>query len=250
MRKLFIATSVILFALSACEKNTGYVDTSLPATGAKVKFINTSWNAPGVIFYGKDTLLKFSGALVTGGVLQGTTYNQTYPSNDYAVLAPYDDVLRIRIPQNAAVSPGAFFDLGKIKIEDGKNYSVFLVDSFPVVSTLVVNDNLKNFNTIGDSMYSARFVHTIYGAPAVDLFSVKDNAVLFSNIAYKGSTDFKDLKVWSSADDIQVRLAGTTTVLAKIAAFTPVEKRTYTWYARGRYNSTTAVPALSFYTNQ
>ena len=250
MKNIFIASLVICIGFTACEKNTGYIDPSLPALGAKVKFINTSWNAPGVIFYGTDTLMKFSAAAAaTGGLLQGTTFNQTYPSNDYALLAPYDNNLRIRVAQNATVSPGVFFDLGKIKFEEGKNYSVFLVDSFPTVTTLVLNDDLKNFNSIGDSTYRARFVNTIFGAPAVDIFSVRENAVLASNIPYKGYTDFKDLKVWSTADEMQLRIAGTSTILAKLA-FTPKIQKTYTLFARGRFGSTTAAPSLSFYTNQ
>jgi len=251
MKKIFIAVLAISFTIIACEKKSGYVDPSLPATGAKVKFINTSWNSPGVIFYGTDTIMKFSaGTTATGGLLTGTTFNQTYPSNDYAVLPAYDNKLRIRVAQNATVTPGVFMELNNVKFEEGKNYSVFLVDSFPTVTTLVLNDDLKNFNTLTDSTYSARFVNTIFGSPAVDIFSVRENAVLASNIPYKGFTEFKTLKVWSSADEMQVRLAGTTTVLAKIA-FTPTIQRTYTLFARGRYgNTTTAIPALSFYTNQ
>jgi hypothetical protein len=29
-----------------------------------------------------------------------------------------------------------------------------------------------------------------------------------------------------------------------------VRQRTYTWFARGRFGSTTSAPALSFFTNQ
>jgi hypothetical protein len=164
-------------------------------------------------------------------------------------LPAYDNKLRIRVAQNATVTPGVFMDLNNVKFEEGKNYSVFLVDSFPTVTTLVLNDDLKNFNSIVDSNYRARFVNTIFGSPAVDIFSVKQNAVLASNIPYKGFTEFKDVRVYSTADEIQVRLAGTSTILAKLS-FTPVVQKTYTLYARGRYGSTTAAPALSFYTNQ
>jgi hypothetical protein len=255
MKKLLIATSFLTIAFASCEKGTGYIDTSLPAEGAKVKFINGSYNSPSVIFYGKDTTFKFSGNLAaTGGVLQGTGVGATYPSNDYAVFAPYNDVLKVKIPTNSTVTPGAIYDLGNLKIENGKMYSVFLTDSFPAISTVIVPDELKNFNVISDSFYSARFVNLIYGVPsgpAVDVFSVKENAVIMSNIPYKGVTSFKDMKVFSTADEIQVRAAGTTTILAKLA-FTPVSKRTYTWFVRGRSGATAApgLPVLSFYTNQ
>jgi hypothetical protein len=255
MRKLFIATTVLSIVFAGCEKGTGYVDTSLPAAGAKVKFINASYNAPSVIFYGRDTTFKFSAALAgTGGVIQGTGVGATYPSNDYAVFAPYNDALKVKIPTNSTVSPGSVFDLGNLKIDDGRNYSVFLADSFPAISTVVVPDELKNFNSIGDSSYSARFVNLIYGVPsgpAVDIFSKNENAVILSNIPYKGATSFKDLKVFSTADEIQVRAAGTTTIIAKLA-FTPTGKKTYTWFARGRAGATASpgLPVVSFYTNQ
>ena len=122
MRKIFLAASVIILALIACEKGTGYVDPSLPVVGAKVKFINNSWNAPSLIFYGKDTTFKFSSALAaTGGILQGTAFGSTYPSNDYAVVSPYNDLLKVKVPLNSTVSPGAFFDLGPLTLEDDAN---------------------------------------------------------------------------------------------------------------------------------
>lgn len=255
MKKIFITILAVSFILSACEKGTGYLDPSLPATGAKVKFVNMSWNAPGVIFYGKDTILKFSAALAgTGGILLGTGVGATFPSNDYAVLAPYSGALRIRIPVNATVSPGLFFDLGNIDIQDGKNYSVYLVDSFPLIKALVVNDDLKNFNLYTDSSYGARLVVGIFATPSgqlFDLFSKNENRVIAPNIANNTATSFMELKVWPVADEIQVRLAGTTTIVAKLAQ-TPVGHRTYTWFARGRYGALVApgLPILSFYTNQ
>ncbi|TDH26394.1 hypothetical protein EXU57_09850 [Segetibacter sp. 3557_3] len=253
--RILIAAIIITLAFTACEKGDGYVDPSLPSVGAKVKFINTSFNAPGVIFYGKDTTFKFSAALVaTGGILQGTAVGSTYPSNDYAVLQPYDDVLKVRVPTNATVSPGATIDVGRLSVTEGRNYSVFLVDSFPVLSTVVVNDSLVNFNQIADSSFRARFVNLVYGIPAglsVDVYSKNQNAIIFSNVPYKGSTGFREMKVYSTQDEIELRLAGTPIVLAKLLQ-TPVQKRTYTWFARGRFGSTvtTTAPLITFYTNQ
>ncbi len=253
--KISLAVIIIILAFTACEKGDGYVDPSLPALGAKVKFINAAFNAPNVIFYGKDTSYKFSSALAaTGGIVQGTAYGATFPFNDYAVLQPYDDDLRVRVPANAMVSPGAFFDIGKLTVAEGRNYSVFLVDSFPAVSTVMVNDSLINFNQIADSSFRARFVNLIYDIPAgvaVDVYSKNEGAIIFSNVPYKGATEFKEMKVYSTQDEIELRLAGTPTVLAKLLQ-TPVQKRTYTWYSRGRYGSTltATAPVISFYTNQ
>ncbi len=253
MKKIFVLFILVAVGITACEKNSGYVDSSLAATGARVKFVHASHNAPSVIFYGKDTTLKFSsGTPTTTNIIQGTAYAATYPVNDYGLLPAYNDQLQIRIPPNSPVDPNIFKAVGSLNVEHDKNYSVFLVDEYPTVNTIVLNDNISNFNTIGDSMYRARLVNATVGSTAYDVFSVKQNAVIISNVAYKSGSDFVELKIPSSLpDEIQVRLAGTSTIVARITSFTPTQKRTYTWFSRGKTGGTgTAVPALSFYTNQ
>src|SRR5688572_1203586 len=134
MKRLIIALSLIALVVASCEKNTGYIDPSVASSGAKVKFINASWNSPALIFYGKDTTIKFSGGVpATGNILTGTGVGGTYPGFDYALINNYTDSLKVRVPSNSAVSPGFFTGIGKLNIEDGKNYSIFVVDSFPVL---------------------------------------------------------------------------------------------------------------------
>src|SRR5215210_9188332 len=109
MKKFLITITIVSFAVLACEKGDGYSDPSLPSTGARVKFINTSWNAPSLIFYGKDTTIKFSAAApATGNIITGIAYGSTYPSNDYSLLGTYSDSLKVRVPSNSTVMPNFF----------------------------------------------------------------------------------------------------------------------------------------------
>lgn len=254
MKKYIFFFSSVILGLTACEKNTGYVDPTMEAEGARVKFIHASWNAPSVMFYGKDTTLKFTAAApTTTNILQGMAFGAVYPSLDYTLLPSYNDSVRIRVPSNSTASPNFYAGIGKINVQENNYYSVFLVDSFPQVSTLFMADTLKNFNAIPDSMYNVRFVNTIYGSPAVDLYSKRNNAVIFSSLPYKAHSRFAELRVFPTSDTLEVRLAGTTTVVARLNTFAAGVKKTYTWFARGRFGATTptaAVPTVSFYTNQ
>lgn len=253
IKSTFLAACVLTWM--ACEKNSGFQDTSAVPEGSRVKFIHGSWNAPAVIFYGKDSTVKYSGgAVATGGLLTGLAYGSTYPSNDYAVVPASNDSVKIRVAQNATVAAGQFAALGKFAFDNNRYYSVFVVDSFPQNSALYVEDNLKRPEDFSkDSLINIRFVHMVYGGPAVDIFSRRANRVIFSNINYKQISEFQELTKYPIADTLTVRVANTTTVIATLNTFNPTNKRNYTLFARGRAGATTAatgLPALSFYTNQ
>jgi hypothetical protein len=72
--------------------------------------------------------------------------------------------------------------------------------------------------------------------PAIDIFSIKKNANIFSNIAYGQVTDF--ISYPSAGDTLLVRQAGSTTInLDTLTSFNPARQRSYTLVFTGRYMS-------------
>ncbi|HEX2627479.1 MAG TPA: hypothetical protein VHM26_00655 [Chitinophagaceae bacterium] len=252
MKRIIIATIALAGIVAGCKKNEGYDDPSVQSTGAKVKFANLTFTGFSVIFYGKDTTVKFSGAApATGNILTGVAYNNTFPVNDYAAIGAYTDSLKIRVPLNATTNAGLFKGITKLNIEDGKRYTVFLLDTLPNLDYVITEDHIRDLSTIIDTVYDVRFVHAIVGVGNVDIFSKNENRVVFANVPFKGAADFTTLRRNSvvAQDSIFIRNAGTPTIITRMG-FTPTARRTYTWFGRGRSGSTTTAPAISFYTNQ
>jgi hypothetical protein len=251
MKRIIIAICALAGIVAGCKKNEGYDDPSIESTGAKVKFANLTFTGFSVIFYGKDTTIKFSGAAPSGSFLTGVGYNSTFPVNDYTAIGAYSDSLKIRVPLNATTNAGLFKGITTLNIEDGKRYTVFLLDTLPNLDYVVTEDKIRELSTIIDTVYDARFVHAIVGVGNVDIFSKNENRIVFTNVPFKGSTEFTTLRRNSvvTQDSIFIRNTGTSTIVARMG-FTPTARRTYTWYGRGRTGSTTTPPAISFYTNQ
>jgi hypothetical protein len=73
-------------------------------------------------------------------------------------------------------------------------------------------------------------VHLSPDAPAVDI-TLTDGTVLFGEQAFRDYTDFAPLP--AGTYDLQVRLAGTTTVVLELPNITLTDGTIYTVFARG-----------------
>ena len=149
----------------------------------------------------------------------------------------------------------------------GKHYTLFLYDTISSPKQKTVADNIV---IPADTTAMLRFANMPYSpvaVPAVDIFSVKRNAVIFSNVS---PTDVTGYIPYASAltDTFFVRLAGSSSNLQNfrpvngstpaafldiLVALTPTQKRSYTLIFRGGYTATTTTNAtvrtLSTFTN-
>jgi len=87
-------------------------------------------------------------------------------------------------------------------------------------------------------MGSIRFVDLSPDAPAVD-FVIRNGASLVTSKTYKSFSTFVPILVKSN-DTLDVRQAGTTTVLASIPGISIQEGSVYTVWLEGLYNTTNA----------
>ena len=114
-----------------------------------------------------------------------------------------------------------------LALEAGKNYSVFAIDSASKISALVIGDDLT---TPASGKAHVRFVHLSPNAPAVDV-AVTGGAVVFGNKVFKNYTAFTPLT--SGTYNLEVRVAGTTTVALLLPGIVLEPGKIYTVFAKG-----------------
>ena len=84
--------------------------------------------------------------------------------------------------------------------------------------------------SLGSTQIGMRFVHAIWNDTAaknVDIFSVRNNATIFSGRSAGSASTFTPLNYFTTSDTLIVRRAGTTFALATLnsATFTPGHKK-------------------------
>ncbi|WP_108671220.1 DUF4397 domain-containing protein [Peribacillus acanthi] len=127
----------------------------------------------------------------------------------------------------------------RINVEGGKSYTLAAIGS-------VAKKNLT-LQPIEDSTHTpsgeskVRFVHFSPDAPAVDV-AVKGGDVVFSNISYRKVTDY--LGVTPLTVDLEVRLAGSDSVVLSLPAVSLLPNMGYTIYAIGLAEGTPALEAI------
>ena len=117
---------------------------------------------------------------------------------------------------------------GNLDVEADQYYSVFAVDEVAEITALVLGDDLT---PPAAGKAHVRFVHLSPDAPAVDIALV-GGAVVFPNVAFKGFTAFTPLNA-GVAYNLEVRVAGTSTVALVLPPVTLQAGKIYTVFAKG-----------------
>ncbi|NIV11005.1 MAG: DUF4397 domain-containing protein, partial [Aliifodinibius sp.] len=109
-------------------------------------------------------------------------------------------------------------------------YSVFAVNTLANIEALVLEDDLT---APASGNARVRFVHLSPDAPAVDI-TLTDGTVIFGNKSFKEATDFAGLS--AGTYDLQVRLAGSNTVVLNLPGIMLEDGKIYTVFAKGLVN--------------
>jgi hypothetical protein len=104
---------------------------------------------------------------------------------------------------------------------------------------------------LGTTQIGMRFVHAIWNDTAaknVDIFSVRNNATIFSGRSAGSASTFTPLNYFTTSDTLIVRRAGTTFALATLnsATFTPGRNYTLVYKGNGAVTTSTARPRSLF----
>jgi hypothetical protein len=219
MKKQFLAFAPALlmaavFTMSSCEKEED-------KTYANVLVTHASPDAPGVDWTIVDDSKQNSSAL-------------TFPNNT-GYLQVESGTRNIKVNVSGTSTTVINADL---TLEKDKNYSVFAVDSVSKISAVVVADDLT---APAAGKAHVRFIHLSPNAPAVDV-ALDGGAVVFGNTAFKASTAFTPLD--AGTYDLEVRVAGTSTVALDLDPITLQAGKIYTVFAKG-FLTGTGAQALS-----
>jgi hypothetical protein len=175
---------------------------------ARVMTIHASPNAPGV-------------DLLVDGTIAGT--NLTFPNNTpYLGVAAGMRNIRVNVTGTTTTVINATLDL-----TGGTSYSVFASDSVSKIAPVVLTDDLT---TPATGNAHVRFIHISPNAPAVDV-ALQGGAVVFGNRAFKQFTAFTPLA--AGTYNLEVRVAGTSTVVLPLPNITLQAGKIYTVFAKG-----------------
>ena len=226
------AASLLILGFSACEKDTSlyHPEQQDLSKKAMVKVYSSTLGATRNYVY-------FDNLPVTGA---GIAYGNLFPSvSFYAAINAGNKSVEIRdtlltSTQNAIKFSGNF--------QAGKYYTIFTYDTLNAAKQVTVEDKIV---VPSDTTARIRFANMIYSraaVPAVDIYSIKRQANLFTNVPTTGVTDFVPFAT-DISDTLFVRATGTTTNLTQLNAVLAREKRSYTVVFRGVYQLTTGTLA-------
>ncbi len=203
---MFFGGMMILSAMllmTSCKKEED-------KTYANVLVTHASPNAPGV-----DLLVD--GSKQNSAAL-------AYPNNTgYLQVESGTRNIKVNVAGTSTTVIEANLDLAK-----DQSYSVFAVDSVSKISAVVLADDLT---APAAGKAHVRFVHLSPNAPAVDVAVAGGGAVVFGNKAFKEYTAFTPLDAGSY--NLEVRVAGTSTVALTLPTITLESGKIYTVFAKG-----------------
>lgn len=169
---------------------------------------------------------------VTGAAL---AYASTFPATpaSFAIPSGFKAVV-IRDTLSTTTQPSMSF---AETFQGGANYTIFMYDTLTSPKQKTVQNNIIIPDDTTARVRFANFIYTKTAVPNVDIFSLKRNANVFTNVQITDVTDFVPYAS-SLNDTLYVRETGTTNLLATLNGFNPVRKRSYTLVFRGRYQTT------------
>lgn len=213
---LLALVSGTLLSVTGCKDDDATPVTPTPAATAKVMAVHASPNAPAVDI------------LVDGAVAAS---NVTFPANTgYATVNAGTRNLKVR----TYAAPNTVVIDANVPLAENTSTTVFAVDSVSKISAVVLNDTLT---VPASGKAHVRFVHLSPNAPAVDV-AVTGGGAVFGNKTFKQFTSFTPLD--AGTYNLEVRLAGTSTVVLPLPGITLQAGKIYTVFAKGFVGGTGA----------
>jgi hypothetical protein len=153
--------------------------------------------------------------------------------SDYAILP--SDIYDIEVVPNGATTPVVIS--ATLDLKANMDYTVAAVNELASIEALVLEDD----NTLpAFGMAHVRFVHASPDAPAVDI-TLPDGTPIFSDIEFKEVGAYTPVP--ATTYDLEVRLAGTDTIVLELDGLEFMNKTVYTVFATGY--ATGGTPALN-----
>lgn len=114
-----------------------------------------------------------------------------------------------------------------LALSENRSYSVFAVDAVASIEAIVIQDDLT---APAAGKAHVRFLHASPDAPAVDI-TTTTGGIVFGDYIFKEYSAFTPLD--AGTYNLQVRLAGTSTVVLALPPITLQAGKIYTVFAKG-----------------
>jgi hypothetical protein len=212
LKSSFLLLLAASLTLVSCTEET----TPTPET-AKVMVVHASPNAPGVDLLVDNTKVNTSAL--------------TFPNNT-GYLAVNAGARNFKV--NVTGTTTTVIDATPTLVKD-VNYSVFAIDSVSKISPIITVDDLT---APAAGKAHIRFIHLSPNAPAVDVSVVGQAAGvgIFTNRTFNKTItagQYAFTPVDAATYNLEVRVAGTTTVALAVGNVTLVAGKIYTVFAKG-----------------
>jgi hypothetical protein len=258
MKRVIISGFIAAIILSSCNKNdlneTKVWDYN-PTSNALVKFLNSYTkltpslgvpaNGPTIDYYINNVKMNAT-ALGYGGL---------YPNISGGFAAAPSGNVTIKAVLNRPTGGGLPSDTiakGEFLLGNNVAHSVILVDTLPNPTPfnpimMVVQESVS---MPAYGKFKIRLLNLVATTEMYELFNSTTGTVLTAPIPYKNLSDWIELPISTPTSVFQIRLAGTTTVMATAAALTGGNQRSYTFWARGNPTVSGRTRTLSSYISQ
>ena len=202
--------------------NTSYPEDQYmnDSTTSYVRILHAVPDAPEVDIYANDNL-----------VMDDLSFGEY---TDY-FMVPVGTYQIAVYPAGTKETPVAFNEL---TVEEDAIVTIAAVGNLSNVELLMVTDVDTE---IDPKKAMVRFLHLSPNAPAVDI-TLPDGTVVFNNVSYREITTYTDVEPMTYT--LQVRVAGTPTVVLTVPDLSLEEGEVYTIYAIGLAGDTPELEAL------
>lgn len=222
---------MLIFTTISCDKNDSLQQRGNAAVGASIKAMHLSPNAPAFNILIDST--KAVGVLSTTSIESGLVFGNIFPSlsGGYAFIPGGAHTISAKVPTSSTTLPGQTITSKQFTFEQGKFYSVAIIDSLSRLDAVIVEDNLNIPDTSKSYFRIANFM--LNGTADVEFTSSTMLGYNFqkNGLAYKSVSNFDTLS--AGTYKIMLRANGSATRLDSITAFAPAKGRKYTLYTRG-----------------
>ena len=254
--KKTITTFIILgsFFFVACEKDNSLPIrfTPIPEGNTNVKFLNMSPGAASINFFANND--KISSTAPTGSgatVVTGMGYPALFPSTiGYATVPSGTIKIDAKVPDSAAVMPGATVITSNQTLASKKFYTLALVDTVTQAKILLVEDD----PSVPDHSKAYMRVANFTADSAITVVVTKTSggssySKTYANLTALTVSAFDSIGAGQGqVYSVSFRRASNNVQLGIVSSFAPTATKKYTFYMRGLVR-TTSTTGFGSYTN-
>ena len=219
LRMLFLLafTSMATVSFTACSDDDEGVVTPQPTSGAMLRVVHMSYDAPAVDIW-------VDGSKAVSNLAYGM-------SSGYAEVPAGSR--NVRVVPAGQTSPVVLE--ADLTVAEGQKLTVFATDQLSRITPVVATDAAPSGKA------RVRLVHAAPDAPAVDVKVGNGNgAALFSAVSFKDATNYIDVD--GGSYDLAVTAHGSTAEVVVLGGVTLENGKVYTVVARGTLDGTDSAP--------